>query len=277
MVTTRCRCGETYYSEERHIGSSLLCKRCGEIIPITTSREYEESHTASVLKTRRRETQPASAWNDSFRCTNVRRKTPARLHFAERLRRSFALSSGRALAARLLPLVLLLFVIAGGWSLLKSLKSKPEPDAGTAASARSATAPPTKAFTPEPTPAPESPANGTDLVPPRGSSGRGTLKVTNGTNHDAIVRLADSGSRKTRRLVYVRANSEITIKGIGSGSCILQFSTGVDFDRPRRTFLRDQEYSQFDDALEFRETRRILELNPIPEGAFEDNEIGRWP
>jgi hypothetical protein len=118
----------------------------------------------------------------------------------------------------------------------------------------------------------------------------------NGTDHDAIVRLADSGTGKKGRLVYVRANSEITIKGIGSGSCILQFSTGVDFDRPRSTFRRDQEYSQFDDPLDFRETRtdsgvewKVFEvtLNPvlygnarttsIPEGAFEDNEIGRRP
>jgi hypothetical protein len=69
------------------------------------------------------------------------------------------------------------------------------------------------------------------------------------------VRLANSSSNKTRRLVYVSANSEFTIKGIGSCNCNVQFSSGIDWDGAKRNFLRNQSYSQFEEFLEFRETR----------------------
>ena len=116
-----------------------------------------------------------------------------------------------------------------------------------------------KAPTPEPNQSSvSSPINGTNLIQPKGPSGRGTLKVTNGTSHDAVVRLADESSKKTRRLVYVRANSEFTIEGIGVSKCLLQFSTGTDWDKSKRKFLRDKSYLQFDNLLEFKETKTDL-------------------
>jgi hypothetical protein len=110
------------------------------------------------------------------------------------------------------------------------------------------------------------------------------------------MRLADGRSNKTRRLVYVRANSEFTIGSIGSCNCTLQFSTGTDWDSSKRKFLRDQSYSQFEDLLEFRETRTVygvewavfdVTLNPvlygnarttsINESDFEGNGIDEEP
>jgi len=34
MLTLQCRCGEVYHAEERYIGSSILCRRCGKILPV---------------------------------------------------------------------------------------------------------------------------------------------------------------------------------------------------------------------------------------------------
>lgn len=36
MLTLQCSCGETYYAEEKYIGSSILCTntKCGKVIPI---------------------------------------------------------------------------------------------------------------------------------------------------------------------------------------------------------------------------------------------------
>lgn len=142
--------------------------------------------------------------------------------------------------------------------------------------------------TPEtPTPEPNqasvtSPTTGTNLRQPRGSSGRGTLKVINGTSHDAVVRLADESSKKTRRLVYVRANSEFTLEEIGQCNCLLQFSLGTDWDKSKRKFKRDKSYFKFNDLLEFKETRTKVEilwsifevtLHSVPEGNAKTTEI----
>jgi hypothetical protein len=125
-------------------------------------------------------------------------------------------------------------------------------------------------------------ANGTDLIQPQGTSGRGTLKVTNGTNYDAVVRLAEESSKNTRRLVYVRAKSKLKIEGIGECQCLLQFSLGRDWDKNTGKFLRDKSYSQFDDLLEFRETRTNagiewktfeVTLHPVIDGNAQTTQI----
>ena len=94
-------------------------------------------------------------------------------------------------------------------------------------------------------------------------------------SYDAVVRLADSVAKKTRWLVYVRANSEFTNTGLGAGVCDLQFTTGMDWDQTQRRFLRDQSYSQFESRLEFGETVTDqgvewadfkLTLNPVLDG-----------
>ena len=41
MLKLRCTCGETYHSDETYIGSSILCRRCDNLIPIR--------HLASLL------------------------------------------------------------------------------------------------------------------------------------------------------------------------------------------------------------------------------------
>src|SRR2546428_339401 len=35
MLTVKCNCGETYHADEAHIGRSLRCIRCDQLISIT--------------------------------------------------------------------------------------------------------------------------------------------------------------------------------------------------------------------------------------------------
>ena len=37
MLTILCECGEIYHTEERYIGSSILCRECGSVIAIERS------------------------------------------------------------------------------------------------------------------------------------------------------------------------------------------------------------------------------------------------
>lgn len=134
----------------------------------------------------------------------------------------------------------------------------------------------------EPSHPPVSLANGTNITPPQGSQGLGSLRVINGTTDDAVAKLVDSVSGKTYRFVYVRANHEVTITGISPCACTLKFSTGMDWDRKTHKFLLDQSFSQFIDLLQFRETRTgsgvkwakyEVTLHPVPSGGAQTTSI----
>jgi hypothetical protein len=108
---------------------------------------------------------------------------------------------------------------------------------------------------PEPSPSrsPISLPNGTNLIPVQDLQGRGSLTVNNGTPRDAVVKLVDSVSGETIRLVYVQANHDATIKNIRPCNCIFKFSTGTDWDQQTRKFLQNPSYSQFTEPLTFEE------------------------
>jgi hypothetical protein len=101
----------------------------------------------------------------------------------------------------------------------------------------------------------DSPTTGTDLIQPRGVKGRGTLKVTNGTNRDAVVKLSAGKPKKMVRLVYIRANSEFTLEDIGVGKYLLKFTLGFDWNSSERKFTREKQYLKFDDLLIYAETK----------------------
>lgn len=104
----------------------------------------------------------------------------------------------------------------------------------------------------ESTPSTSSPHNTTLIV---SSRGRGTLKVINGTGNAAAVKLVDSRTGETRHFVRIGAHDEITIRGISPCSCILKATTGTDWDQRAGRFTRNRTFFQFNDRLEFRETR----------------------
>jgi hypothetical protein len=79
------------------------------------------------------------------------------------------------------------------------------------------------------------------------------LRISNGTTSDAIAKLVDSVTNKTRRLVYIRASSDATISNIGAGDCILKFCLGTGYDPNEGKFLYSLSFERFDDVLDFRE------------------------
>ena len=113
----------------------------------------------------------------------------------------------------------------------------------------------------EPTPTSISLPNGSNVAPPRGGRGLGELTIRNGTPRDAVAKLVLVGQAGTRapdgqvlRFVYIRANSDVTIREIDAGAYHLRFGTGSDWDVIARKFRRDTSYSEFVDAFDYRET-----------------------
>jgi len=99
--------------------------------------------------------------------------------------------------------------------------------------------------------------NDTHITPPQGQ-GRGTLKVLNGNPSDAAVKLVDRTSGQTLRFVYVRANQQVTMRGIPPCTCILKYSTGSNWNQNDRRFTQNTAFYQFQPLLYFREQRPMI-------------------
>ena len=74
----------------------------------------------------------------------------------------------------------------------------------------------------------------------------------------------------------MRANADVLLEGIGTGTYRLLFMTGIDWDANSRAFLRDVSLSQFEEPFEFRETPTEggtrfstweVSLNPVAGGS----------
>lgn len=122
---------------------------------------------------------------------------------------------------------------------------------------------PSATLTPTPTPTPKIDRPETGAVMSKGSGGRGlgTLTISNGTSSDAIAKLVNLSTGKSHREVYVRANSSSSLSNIAPGQYELLFSMGREYAPSIRKFLRDAEYSKFDQAFDFQETRDAYGIN----------------
>jgi hypothetical protein len=83
--------------------------------------------------------------------------------------------------------------------------------------------------------------------------GRGSLKVSNGTDRDAYLKLV--ASSKLVAAFYVKANSDYTLKRIPDNNYQLLFVSGEDWDGKSRTFTRNATFTKFDEPLNFVTTR----------------------
>ena len=94
-------------------------------------------------------------------------------------------------------------------------------------------------------------------VPP----GRGNLRIVNGTDLDAVVRLGEYAEhRRPLASLYVKAGQEVTIHDIGEGAYRLAFSLGIDWNQATKEFRNDKAYTMFDEPFEFEETTKIREI-----------------
>jgi hypothetical protein len=88
-------------------------------------------------------------------------------------------------------------------------------------------------------------------------TGKGSLRISNGTGLDAAVKLVTSiAPRKTVWVIYIRSNEAKTVGKIPPGSYLLRFGLGADWDAAKQRFLLDQEFFQAGDELDFTETER---------------------
>ncbi|HEX8397068.1 MAG TPA: hypothetical protein VF644_06560 [Pyrinomonadaceae bacterium] len=135
---------------------------------------------------------------------------------------------------------------------------------------------------PSPTPLVERLANGANIIRPQGAGGRGVVRVLNGTSSDAIAKLVDYSTGKTHRLMYIRSNSNASIRNIAVGNYTLKFSLGSGYDSNSGNFLYSKSFSKFDDILTFEELRTQgrfqwgefeVTLNPVAYGNAQTSSI----
>ena len=138
---------------------------------------------------------------------------------------------------------------------------------------------------PESTPPPPTTVRyptGTNLEPPSKLSGKGWLRISNGTGDDAIAKLVESTTGKTCRRVYIQAGDTTKIERIGSGTYILKFSLGSGYDSSEGRFTGHASFSKFDEILDYTVQRNgngvewfnhEVTLNPVVGGTARTSSI----
>jgi hypothetical protein len=129
---------------------------------------------------------------------------------------------------------------------------------------------------------------GERIEPDEETSGDSTLKVMNGLNVDAVVRLIDASTDTTSRFVYVRANEDYMIEGIKPGTYDLLYETGSDWISNCGEFQREEEIDEFEESHTFQQrvfeeggyehhtwTEARVSLNPVFRGTARTRKIDR--
>lgn len=97
------------------------------------------------------------------------------------------------------------------------------------------------------------------LVTPR--SGRGSLRIINGTDVDAVFKFGDydrGGGFIAYK--YIKSRQEYVEKNIAEGAYRLAFSLGSDWDQAQEEFRENRQYMMFEEPFEFEETAEVREL-----------------
>ena len=82
-------------------------------------------------------------------------------------------------------------------------------------------------------------------------TGKGTLKVINGTPRDAAVKIVDRQDWTRPAFFYVRAHDEYTVSGVPDGSYRILFSTGIDWDDAKKEFTKSPSFVAFEEPFPF--------------------------
>jgi hypothetical protein len=291
MLTLRCSCGETYHAEERHIGSSILCKNCGQIVTIASPvREYP----VAPKVTRR--------MDDS-------RPLQSTVH--EALSRFRSSRTAMIICATIVMLGIGLAVFT------KMHVPKPQGSQIPASEASTPTDPTThrdaaiaKEATPKPAsdpgesrsvptlkersateeePEPLNPKrlrNGSSPFGPGTRLGNSILTVENGTDTDAFVRVIRflNGEQLTRNF-YIIAGKSFIAREVPPGDYVLRIAFGKDWNESargfnyRRLFSETQHFeireetSEDEDATRIRYSRMSITLHKVLNGNFESHPI----
>jgi hypothetical protein len=116
------------------------------------------------------------------------------------------------------------------------------------------------------------PANGVDLIDPRGGKGLGEFHVRNESDLDCVLRVVERSAPGTAvRIVFVQARQETSIAGLKPGIYRLRVSFGQDWDMNALAFARTDapdswigpfEFFETQDSREHRALRYTVGLKP---------------
>jgi hypothetical protein len=104
-------------------------------------------------------------------------------------------------------------------------------------------------------PPPRSLANGASITE-LSRIGKGTLKIDNGTGHDAVIKVVDEKAGRAVVAFYVCAGRSASIERIPDGYFRIIFASGTDWDAAAGSFTRDKLFAKFDKELDFVTTQR---------------------
>ncbi|MHC9062215.1 energy transducer TonB [Nitrospira sp. CMX1] len=97
------------------------------------------------------------------------------------------------------------------------------------------------------------------LVAPR--SGRGSLRIINGTDVDAVFKFGDyDGGGGFIAYKYIKSRQEYVEQNIAEGAYRLAFSLGSDWDQAQEEFRENRQFMMFEEPFEFEETAEVREL-----------------
>ena len=100
-------------------------------------------------------------------------------------------------------------------------------------------------------------SNGYSFITPKDKPGLCSLKVINGTDRDAVVKMvSEKQSDKSPagflcRFVYICAGKSVTIQGIGAGDYRLFFCTGSHWNNQGKNFIRPHAAQKFVEVMNF--------------------------
>lgn len=258
MIDVTCQqCGAVYHSDEAHVGKHLRCARCGSLVPILDAAR-------NIVR------QPAT----STPSVKQVHKTQAAKPVSRFMTYVVPAALGILLAAGGVALVIHLTHTdarrtgAASLSDIDSAPAQQQPQAPTSQQGSSSE------FTiigEEPIPKNDKPTHVADRRPTEynslptgtrieedvGVDGHGELTVENGTNEDAVVRLAQTGIDvdETLRWFFVQAHSTAHVPKIPEGNYRLTFTTGLNWVESEDAFSWHATYSEFERSFEFREQR----------------------
>jgi hypothetical protein len=191
--------------------------------------------------------------------------------------RAFVVSHAKGLIITAGALLLLVgFIYLGGRRSGQGVSTTPR----NANASPAATRTPLTRYSPTPAPTPAQPdrppfslPNGADIVPPQGPRGNMTMTVINGGQRDMALKIINASSQKTRRFVYVRAESRVVIRNLPREGCLLRWEGGSDWDVNGRRFLSGRSLQQFDKTFDLRRVRYTVDFTPSLTGTLQERAL----
>lgn len=243
MIDITCsQCGAVYHSEEEHVGKHLRCARCGSLVPILGAPRNIVSQPISASpapQVHRQGTRAASRFKATYMFWTAAGVLLALggfgliIHLMHTGKTSVADVNNSAAAHQPSPQP----ENHSEWTVVDE---EPVPDKATNAS------------DPRPTEYNSLPT-GSRIQKDVGIGGHGELKVENGSEEDAVARLALIDSDETVRWFFVRAHSTANMHSIPAANYKLTFTTGLNWVESEDAFSWNPTYSEFESSFEFKE------------------------